>query len=294
MKSLLESTIAGCICIMLIMGLSPIASAGSFDLIPQGTWVYGDLTLLADSKLLAEYADAQELVDVFPLARYEVAILIGDLLVQAEQGLDTALDFSIPSADLLMLRILKGRATGEAVRLSSGTVAEARVNSETALKALRRLVVEFAKELEGLGIDHDAWLMGFGKGNKNSLSLRGDPDLRIAPPGPTIWRTYGILGTPIAPQIGDDDVMPTEPVGDTPSVALGESVLDAYDNRPVELSALLGQFDVYDEPTADIYQVSDDLEGMEVADGSLKLQPSMAERRPVGLLSSYFADLDVR
>lgn len=297
MRTMVDAIIVGCIYIILMTSMSQAAVAGSFNLFPSDAWVYDDLALLADSKLLSEYANAQELVDVFPLARYEVAMLVGDLLAQAEGGLDIALDVSIPPADVLMMRILESQASGDTVRLSGGTVAMARVNSEAALKALNRLAHEFAEELEILGVDH-AWLMSFDRGTQNSLALRGELDLRITPLGPTIWRTYG-MSTKVAaaPQISDDTARDNEGVsyvGPISPMTLGESTSDANHDHTVELSILLGKFDVCDETLADIYQYGDSLKGIEVADGSLKLQPSMAERRPVGLLSSYFADFEIR
>ncbi len=287
MRAQSKFAMVGLFCVILAMSISSVSAAGSFDLLLQDHWVYDDLALLADTNLLEQYDSAQDLAAVFPLARYEVAMLVGDLLAEEDQS--TTLDTSFLSADLLMLRILESQANGKAVKLSGETVAQARDNSEAALKAVKRLVGEFAQELEILGMTHGPRLMTMGAGDKNGLVLRGELGLRVAPLGPTIWQTYH------TPQVRDDQTMAiSRQPRSTSSFTLdtSEAKVDTY--RPVELSALLEQLDVYDDRIEDIYPTDGSVGGVEVADGSLKLQPSMAEKRPVGLLSSYFTDLDVK
>ena len=135
--------------LVLALGTASTAAA-SFDLLLKGHWAYAELAILADGGLLEGYRSAAELAEVYPLTRYEAALLIGDLLAPGDQG-------SLPgglSADALMWKMLENRSGDRSVKLSSEAVAQTRRASEAAYRALARLAKEFADELNALGIAH--------------------------------------------------------------------------------------------------------------------------------------------
>lgn len=135
------------LCLVVVMAVPSVAAA-SFDLLLKGHWAYADLALLADAQLLEEYRSAKELRAVFPLTRYEVALLVGEVLTSVAQDSEQ----HIMSSDNLMWRILENSSGSEEGELDLERVARARLDSESAFQIIARLAEEFRNELKTLGI----------------------------------------------------------------------------------------------------------------------------------------------
>ena len=304
--------------IVLTAGTIP-AAAASFDLLLKGSWVYADLAVLADGGLLEGFHSAQELAEVYPLTRYEAALLIGDLLMPAAQAGSQA---GI-SADTLMWRMLESKGGDPSVQLSSEVVAQTRRASEAASRALAKLALEFAAELHTLGVtDGDSQESLF------TLIARGGPPSYSGSKdsGPNDSKAIAQLGAARLVSglsgaswgkngftLSDELMVEIVPIRTSPFVEVDEMVgrrnpappwaglakaspadtaapvEEAY--SPIEVSALFEQLDEEErhmlqaalEPSD---QRADD--GAAADEASLKLAANMTEGRPTGLLTSYF------
>lgn len=292
----------------------PPATAASFDLLLNGHWAYNDLTLLADAHLLEGYDNGQELTAVFPLTRYEVALLVEEVLVLRDQW-DEQNDIS---ADTLMWEILKSKAKSGKVQLSTEIVAQARRDSEGAYKALTRLTKEFGNELyvlgsAGKGILPSLTSKAGARGSKeatittaskksflhgkNLASLGTTQLLSVVPSvshaanGYTLSNGLGVevrsLG--VSPwqnyytAIQHRNSQAMESHIDISSSLTGETERDnTY--APVDVMALVG-YSI--EQPHQALQAPGDTQ-FELAEGSLRLYPDMTGKRPMGLLTSYF------
>jgi len=267
------------LCIIFIVGISLPVAAGSFDLLLQGDWVYDDLVLLAEASLIDRYSSAEGLIATFPLTRYEVAMLVGDMLEQT--GYNAASDTLLLSTDLLVLKIVEGSSSAGAVELSGELVAQARGYSKGALQAILRLAEEFKDELEVLGLGEDLRLAPGGIEDRHGFTLKEQLGISIVSPSSTIWQVYGMEKT------GKD------PAG-TSSTDAVEGTLnqketeDAHDICcPVDLAVLAGDLAGDGSDAFSTYLPGDD-ESKDVVAGGLKLMPDMAGQRPVGLLTLYY------
>ena len=266
-------------CIIFIVGISLPVAAGSFDLLLQGDWVYDDLALLAEASLMDRYSSVQELTATFPLTRYEVAMLVGDMLEQT--GFSTASDALLLSPDLLVLKILEGSSSTGAVELSGELVAQARGYSKGALQAILRLAGEFKDELEVLGLGEDLRLAPRRIENRHGFTLKEQLGISIVSPGPTIWQVYGMEKTGKQP-------MGTSSTDAVEGASNQRETEDAHDVCcPVDLSVLAGAPPADGSDALSTYLPSDD-ESKDAVAGSLKLMPDMAGQRPVGLLTLYY------
>lgn len=290
------------LCIVFILWLAvmiaaPSVMAASFDLLLKGHWAYRDLALLADVGLLEEYSSEKELAAVFPLTRYEVALLVGEVLSPKVLNPWQA-DIS---ADMLMWEIMGNNAKDGEIDLSYEVVAKARQDSESVYRVLARLTQEFGKELNALGLT--------GKWPKTS------PFSLAAPTGiipKKVLASLGVtqlLGTTPSGFAGANgytlsdglrrEVVPlttsrlvytvetekkTKPVKNAAQSRFGEPderIKDTYE--PVEIASLFDQ-----SIQAQALIVENEVEGTE--EQSLKLRPYMNGGRPLGLLTSYFLD----
>ncbi|NLY52861.1 MAG: hypothetical protein GX063_08130 [Firmicutes bacterium] len=300
-------------CFLVLMFGAASASAASFDLLLKGHWAYAELAVLADGGLLEGYRSFQQLAEVYPLTRYEAALLIGDLLAPGDQG-------SLPgglSADALMWKMLENRSGDRSVKLSSEAVAQTRRASEAAYRALARLAKEFADELNALGIAHGEVEKGFfpmttRSGTAGPGGPRGSETLgqfgaaRIVGPLPAAsWGKNGF-------SLSDGFIVETVPLTLTPFAALSEMAYSQEDPpapsanvvelssggaqapaediySPIEVSAL---FEKLNEEERDLLPAA--LEPLkenapaDTEDSSLKLVANMTDGRPTGLLTSYF------
>lgn len=298
--------------ISLVMAI-PSATAASFDLLLKGHWAYADLMLLADAHLLVGYDNGQELAAVFPLTRYEVALLVEEILVERDQW-DEQNDIS---ADTLMWEILEGSTRNGKVSLSTEVVAQARRDSEGAYKALARLTQEFGNELDALGIAINGGLLSLtGKAKKggsravtmagvsvdssvlqtttlvrlgaaqlvglvsssaatNGYTLSGGLGVEVRPIRVNVWQSHNTSVQPLQEVKSDD-------IATSPSLAEDEGENDTY--APVDVMALV-EYSI-ERPNQALPAFGDDQ--TESEEGSLRLHPNMLDTRPMGLLTSYF------
>jgi hypothetical protein len=284
------------------------ATAASFDLLLKGHWAYADLLLLADAHLLRGYDNGQELAVVFPLTRYEVALLVEEVLFLHDDWDEQ----NNISADTLMWEILKGKVMNGKVELSTEVVAQARRDSEGAYEALTRLTKEFTNELGVLGVSGTEGLLSFtqkvvmgdpapvpvAKVSKisgdlhartlaclgatqllginsssaatNGYTLSSSLAIEVRPLGVNLWQSYNTAVRPRGLQA-------------TSPFPVKDNVMeDTY--APVEVTALV-EYSV-EEP----YQAPQaSRKSQAKSEGaSLRLYPDMTDKRPMGLLTSYF------
>ncbi len=280
---------------------TPSVMAASFDLVLNGHWAYTDLATLADAGLLEDHSSRKELAALFPLTRYEVALLVGEVL--APKALDPWQ--AEISADTLMWEIMGNAARGEEIDLSYEVVAKARQDSESVYRALARLAQEFAKELDALGLT-GKWpeTSSLSLAPRASITPRkalaslGVTQLLATVPsvfaganGFTLSDGLRIEVVPPATSTSGHDMAQAnkevEPV--TAAAKRGfsqgeERVRNRY--APVDITALSDQ---PIEPQA-LQALSVESEVELPEGGSLKLQPHMNGGRPTGLLTSYFLD----
>ncbi len=303
--------------LVLALGTASTAAA-SFDLLLKGHWAYAELAILADGGLLEGYRSAAELAEVYPLTRYEVALLIGDLVVATNRSAS----LGGLSADTLMWKMLENRdRNGDgAVRLSSETVAQTRTASEAAYKALTRLAEEFADELNTLGITDSEMEKGLfylsagsrsvdpgGLKNAEILAQLGATRLWSPLPATFQWKngfslSNGLIVDTAALSFASfaalsKTVHSQESLAST-SVGLAElppadALAPAEDiYSPIEVSALVEKLEK--EQGDPMLIASEPLElatPAEAEEASLKLVANMTDNRPsrpAGLLTSYF------
>ncbi|NMB46093.1 MAG: hypothetical protein GX998_06735 [Firmicutes bacterium] len=302
-------------CCLMIMTAIPSVTAASFDLLLKGHWAYEDLTLLADAHLFREYDGAEELAKVFPLTRYEVALLVGEVMTLDEEDYEQV----AISADKLMWEILEARAKSDKVSLSPQTVARARRDSEGASRALTRLAEEFSSELDALGIvqaelaanvpsitasesNVDARRGNGGQGSINSHSLEQEIlaclgvtqlleitlPVSVSTNGFTLSNSLAVEVRPLRASIwhAHSDTVQTQ---EQQAMQWG-SMIAANRQEPREIYAPVEVTALYDQPLekqGEMLQAP--LDAAATLKGeSLKLQPDMTNRRPAGLLTSYF------
>lgn len=311
------------LCFLLLITGAASALAGSFDLLLKGHRAYAELAVLADAGLLKDYSSAQELAEVYPLTRYEAALLIGDLLIPTGQkGVSSGV-----SADALMWKMLAKRRADPTVTLSSEIVAQTRTASEAAFRSLGRLAEELADELDALGIAASNVDKGFfslavvdgtmgsqlsqnraamvlaqlgvvkicgrltaGFRGKNGFSLSSGLIVEVSTLGVT---PLAALSDAVGSFQANGAANVRSAIPEAAALPLGETIgsgavgSDTY--SPVEVSVLFEKLgsEQQELPAADPEAL--ELQApAEPDEGSLRLAANMTDGRPAGLLTSYF------